>query len=251
MPSTLSALTPAVLSLLILGCQDNTTRNRLAPPQPHQEAVPAINETKIPATGDLDRITKIATASNIVADHGGSFIYIDGPPKGEIVVVHETLSSRTKYKTITPIIYIDHNDLIIDCSYVRSIEDMTVVSVGTYCRGRTAASSESIEDAVGDEHLITYSASLPWLGEAGDAISCESPTGLAYAKYYIVRCQSSETDETTENLSITVLSSDYRVNFSITGYEFAPSAIQDNEGQFIFWGLSENSHHKVVVRTAP
>ncbi|WP_407351827.1 hypothetical protein [Luteimonas sp. R10] len=251
MPSNLSLLVTSALSIFLLNCQNVTTRgNTGSLPSPSWTAS-AVEDEGTHVAQDLDRIKEIAIAKDIVANHGSNFIYIDGPSEGRYVIVHETFSSRSKYKTITPIVSVEQDDLIIDCSYVKSITDMTTVSVGTYCRGRSEASIESIEHAISDEHLLTYSSSLPWLGETSNSADCEHPSGLAYAGHYIVRCRTGEDDEMTGNLSITFLSPDYRVIFSIAGFEFAPTTAEANQKTLTFWGLNKSSHHEIAVKTLP
>ncbi|WP_149193687.1 hypothetical protein [Luteimonas suaedae] len=250
MSSNFSLLFPSALFILLPSQDVATCGNTSLLPPPSQIAS-AIEDEETRVAQYLDRIKEIAITKDIVANHGSNFIYFDGPSEGRYIIVHETFSSRSKYKTITPIVGVEQDDLLIDCSYVRSMADMTTVWVGTYCRGRSEASLDSIEDAIDDEYLLTYSSSLPWLGEAGSSADCEHPSGLAYAGYYIVRCQAGEDDETTGNLSIRVLSPDYRLIFSIAGFEFAPTTAGTDQKTLNFWGLNKSAHHEIVQKTLP
>jgi hypothetical protein len=241
---------PIALYAAVPGYYDLSTRST-ALPTPSSWAEPAVDNGDAGAAQDPERISQIATVKGIAANHGSSFLYIASPPKGGHLIVHETFSSRSKYKTITPIIDIEQDDLVIDCSYVRSVEDAATVSVGTYCRGRSAASLESIEDAVGDEPLLTYSPSLPWLDRARDIVDCEQPTGLTYAGHYFIRCQGGEEDETTESLSIRVLSPDYRLIFSMDEFEFVPTGRADSQDVLIFWAFRRDSSYEIIEKTLP
>lgn len=243
-----SLLAPIALFVHLTGCQEMTASG--ASPPPSQTASTSKGETT-KFKQDLTRIEEIAAEKKIFGDHGSSFIYIDGPTDGSYMFVHETFSSRSKYKSITPIVGIEQDNLIIDCSFVRSIEDMSIVSVGSYCRGQADASLETMEDAISDEHLLSYSSSLPWLSEVGSIVGCEHPLGMAYAGHYIVRCQSDGDDETTGNISITVLAPDSRVVYSITGFEFTPATAEMTPKALTFWGLSKDSHHAIFEKAVP
>lgn len=200
---------------------------------------------------DRDAINKIANDKGIIGTHGTNFIYIDEQVGDGYLIVHETFASRSKYKSLTPIIDVKQDNLFIDCSYIRSIEDEDSVSVGSYCRGRSEASLELIDDAISGQHLLTYSASFPWLADVATSLDCAQARGLEYNGYHITRCQNGQNDETTENTSIHVLSTNNSVIFSMNGFELSPAASSNSRDTLVFWKLDNESHHMIVEKALP
>lgn len=248
-PPIYAASAAIILPVLLSSCQKVTANGDVnAGSTPAEPAHVTTDDT---STHGRDAINSIATDKGIIGAHGTNFVYIDEQLGGGYLIVHETFASRSKYKTLTPIIDVEQDNLFIDCSYVRSIEDMDSVSVGSYCRGRSEASPELIEDAISDEHLLTYSHSFHWLADVATTFDCAQARGLEYNGYYVVRCQDGENDETTENLSTHVLSPNNSLVLSMDGFEFAPAEASDSRDTLVFWKLSKESRHKIVEKTLP
>ena len=238
------------LLLMLAGCAAGAGLDHL-PNQLHhpEEAQESRQEETLPLPA-LVKIEEIADRIGILGGHGSSYTYIDGGLQDGFMIVHETFASRTKYKAITPIIRVEEKRLIIDCSYVRSLDEADGVAVGKYCRGPTAASAEALEGAIGDEHMLLYSVSAPWISLA-EVEDCKNPMGLKYVNLYSVRCDSASEDETTSSVSIMLFSSELELIFSMPGYEFAPDVRESNPRVLTFWRLGEDSHHRVVDRPLP
>ena len=187
---------------------------------------------------------KIAESDRITGDMGQNFAYIDGSEKNGIILIYEATSSRTKYKTISPVIRISSNTMFMDCSYIKAFDNLGgTISVGGFCRGETKVTRDALEDTVSDKILVTYSSALPWLKQAKKVVNCKSPHGLVYSGIYFVRCQNGNDDELTENITITALSPNFEKIFTVSGYEFAPIK---TERKLTFWGIKQGSTHEVI-----
>lgn len=229
--------------LLLSACGSINVDNGLSgvPPEPERSVI----EER--AGDEYEIVNGIATAQGVVGSRGSNFAYIDRGVAGNYLIVYETFSSRAKYKVLTPVVGVAESGLFIDCSYIRSIENRSKVSVGSYCRGEVEVSSDLMDDAVSDEHLLSYSSDLSWLVDALSNLDCTQAQGLQYYDYRVVRCDNGEGDETTEGLSIHVLSSTNEVLLSMEGFEFCPVQAEHRD-TLVFWRLGKESQHKIVEK---
>lgn len=242
-------IAPSALALLVLSaCQSSNAAQPVLEdsPAPHDAESTAV---ATPEQALRETVRSLATQQDLIGSHGSNYSYLDAHAAGNPLVIHETFSSRVHYKTLTPIIDTHGGVLFIDCTLIRTIEDADVVSVGNYCRGKSPASIEAIEDAVSDQWVRTYSTSLPWLDSAAaQVVDCEYPKGLEIEKHLILRCQDGESDETTSNVSTYVLSPSLEVELTMRGFEFSGRLVSRNT--LSFWRLDDSSHELVekVVR---
>jgi uncharacterized protein (UPF0333 family) len=227
-----------IFAVLLLLCDKGETR--------------AVFINKDNFTQQLTQVERIAETKEITINTGQDFSYIDGSLENGIMIIYETVSSRTKFRTISPIIGIESDSIFIDCSYIRAIDNPSGnISVGAYCRGEPEATRDTIIDAENDQHLIIYSSSAQWLKKVRKIVDCKSPPGLIYSNYYFVRCQNGDKDELTENIETIVLSQNFNLLFSVSGYELAPIKSIKNAKKFVFWGLKKNSTHEIIEMSVP
>jgi hypothetical protein len=197
----------------------------------------------------FEQAKKVAESKEITANPGQDYTYIDGSPENGMLIIYETVSSRTKYKTITPIAKVTAESLFTDCSYIRAMDNPTGgVSVGGFCRGTSEATRDSIEDTVSEQNLIAYSSTAAWLEKVRGSVGCKSPNGLVYSNVYFVRCQDGDEDDLTGNITITAFSSDFSKLFTVSGYELAPVKALENAEKAVFWGLKKNSAHEIMEK---
>lgn len=196
-----------------------------------------------PASDSSGKALALATKRGLIGSHGSNYSYLDEHAATGPVIVYETFSSRTRYKTLTPVIDVQHGDLLIDCTLIRAIEDDGEVSTGSYCRGASPASIEAIEDSISDRWTHAYSSSLPWLGDAAAKADCVHPMGLETKAGRVLRCQEGEDKEVTTNVSTYVFSPTFEVELAMKGFEFA--GWTEDKGALLFWRLGENSHHEI------
>lgn len=189
---------------------------------------------------DLATLHALATDKGVVGVHGSSFSFIDEGPEN-YAIIHETFGVRSEYKAITPIIGVTAEAIFIDCSYVRSVMDTDVVSVGSYCRGRSEASPELLSDAISDRNMLTYSSQLPWLARIEPGLECPQAQGLEYDGVRVVRCQDGDDNGATINVSVHVTSSAGKMLVSMKGFEFSPLRIEE-VGYMVFWRLADSGH---------
>ncbi|MCE7031997.1 hypothetical protein LY625_05090 [Lysobacter sp. GX 14042] len=236
-----------MIIVLFCACQpSNATRQTLGGLSV-SDGEDAAARTAAPAPHET--VLSLATEQGFIGKHGSNYSYLDEDAAGHPLLIHETFSSRTHYKTLTPIIDMQGGTLFIDCTLIRAIEDVEVVSVGNYCRGKSAASMETIEDASSDQWVHTYSTSLLWLeGAAAKVGDCKHPKGLDFKEHRILRCQSGEGDETTLDVSTHILSSTLQVELTMTGFEFAGHLVSENA--LAFWRLDDFSH-ELVEKVVP
>ena len=185
-------------------------------------------------------VISVARELGITGTHGTNYSYIEQLNDGTHAVIHETFSSKSKYKTITPI-WMEPSGPVIDCSYIQSIEDLSIVSVGSYCRGNTPASSKAIEDAVNDEHTATFTANHSWINDV-DTPDCDNRMGMEHAAYRIVRC--GETQETTEKTITYIFANDLSLHARMPGFEFAGSS--EDGHSLVLWKLHKDSPHEII-----
>ncbi|MEN1928103.1 hypothetical protein WCE37_03730 [Luteimonas sp. MJ250] len=232
-----------MLLLSLPACQDLSAIQEASGPAPaQQDGADLVAGASTSST--FEDVSLLATEQGLIGSHGSNFSYIDKDAKGNLLVVHETFSSRTQYKTLTPVIDTQSSSIFIDCTLIRSSEDIEIIAVGNYCRGRSIATSDAIDDAVSDQWTRAYSSSLPWLNDAAAKVECAQPKGLDFMGFRILRCQEGEDNGTTTNVATHVLSSDLVVKLSMRGFEFAGSI--RNEDSLVFWRLNESSHHEIV-----
>lgn len=198
----------------------------------------------------LEEIKQIAGGAGIIGAHGSSYTYIDGTPAGGYMIVQETFASRTEYKSITPIIRVDEEGLVIDCSYVRSVDEVDGVAVGRYCGGARIATADALEEAVDDGHMLLFSPRASWLNLLNVG-ACKNRAGLIYINLYVVRCGAADVGEVTSSVSVKVFSSENKLLLSMGGYELAPDIQASNPRALTFWRLDGDSHHVIVERVLP
>lgn len=188
--------------------------------------------------------------AGIIGAHGSSYTYIDGTPAGGYMIVQETFASRTEYKSITPIIRVDEEGLVVDCSYVRSVDEVDGVAVGRYCGGARIATADALEEAVDDGHMLLFSPRASWLNLLNVG-ACKNRAGLIYINLYVVRCGAADVGEVTSSVSVKVFSSENKLLLSMGGYELAPDIQASNPRALTFWRLDGDSHHVIVERVLP
>lgn len=202
------------------------------------------------STINYEKVVDLAETDGLFANASSMFTYIERSDSGDVNIIQETSASRNKYKTITPVIGANDNDIYIDCSYIKSEDDLTSeVKVGTYCRGQSKATLESLEDAISDNHLMAYSSAHPWITKTFSVDNdCPSATGLNYNSYYVLRCDSGQSNELTQDISIAFYSVDLELVFEINGFEFSPNTKRMSDHTLVFWGLDNESAHSVIHR---
>ena len=192
---------------------------------------------------------KILNSQKISTALGRDIIGIEASPENGIMLVTETVGSRNKFTIITPIIDVNEKSIFIDCSYIRKVDSSTgIVEVGSYCRGKSKATSDALVDATDDKYRLAYSAYAPWLQEVRKSVDCESPVGLVYAKIYFVRCQSDESDSLTQSVSTIVFSSEFEKLFSVKSAEFSPMKGISNPKKLIFWQYKNESTPIIIKK---
>ncbi|MDR2092600.1 MAG: hypothetical protein LBP58_04700 [Azoarcus sp.] len=197
----------------------------------------------------FEQAKAVAESREITTNLGQNYAYIDGSPENGMTIIYETVSSRTKYKTITPITKVSAESLSMDCSYIRAVDDSTgAVSVGGFCRGTSEATRDSIEGTVSEQNLLAYSSTAPWLEKVRGAVDCKLPYGFVYSNVYFVRCQNGEEDGLTANITITAFSPGFGKLFTVSGYELAPLKALGSTEKVVFWGLRKNSAHEIMER---
>lgn len=200
----------------------------------------------------LETVKTLAKQREIVLEDYNTDIELstDGTP----LIIEETTSSVTKILAITPVVKFSQNSLTIDCSYVRASFEGETISVGTYCRGETEATVDSVEAAGDDRHMFAYSKTADWLTKVRNKVRkvarCPHPGGMKYFSLYIVRCDSSESNATTDGVTIVILNESYRLITSVSGYEFSPQKADTMPKHAMFWGLRKNSsyHYEILQK---
>lgn len=202
------------------------------------------------STINYEKVVDLAEMDGFLANASPMFTYIERSDSGDVNIIQETSASRNKYKTITPVIGASDKDIYIDCSYIKSEDDLSrEVQVGTYCRGQSKATLDSLEDAISDKHLMAYSNAHPWITKALSIDNdCPSATGLDYGGYHVLRCDSGESNELTQDISIAFYSGDRELAFKIKGFEFSPNTKRMSDNTLVFWGLENESAHSVIHR---
>jgi uncharacterized protein YecT (DUF1311 family) len=191
----------------------------------------------------------IAELNEITTNTGQNFAYLEESKTSGLVLVYETISSRTNYKIISPITRVTSDSIFMDCSYIKAYDDIDkTVSVGGFCRGETKITRDLLGESMSRKNLFTYSSTLPWLEKIKKVVNCKTPIGLVYSGIYFVRCQIGDNDETTENITITAFSPDLRKIITIVGHEFIPAHDLKNIKPFTFFRLKRNSTYEIVEK---
>ncbi|AZD86896.1 hypothetical protein C4K14_4074 [Pseudomonas chlororaphis subsp. aureofaciens] len=199
------------------------------------------------STKTLDIVRMVAKQREIVLDGWVNGTHIELSADETPLIIQETTGSITKYLSITPVVSFNKKSLTIDCSYVRSY-DSEVLSVGTYCRGDIESSADNVEEAINERHMFKYSRSVDWLAQANRVAQCPQPSGLKYFDLYVLRCDSTESDETTDGVTIFFLDELYRVKLRVHGYEFSPRKSDSKPRHGEFWGVHRNSPYEIIAK---
>lgn len=245
-----------IITLLASGapssCTEYRPENKSKGINKAPEASPKIvtDGTQTHTNISYERAAKIAEENGITENYPSLYTYLENSTAGDVLIVQETSGSRNKYKTITPVIEVSSNSIYINCSYIRSEDDLThEIQVGTYCRGPSKATRDSLEDAISDKHLVSYSKNYSWVVKAAALKgSCPAAMGLNFEQYHVLRCDYGTSDELTQNISIEFLSDTLETVFEIQGFEFAPHKRSMADRALVFWELRSDSPHNVSYR---
>lgn len=226
----------AAAALLLSACETSSTTH-----QTPESLLPP------PAGVFIKDLDAVARSHNLIGNHGSNYSYLDEAGEGAPILIHETFSSRTKYKILTPILGSTSENLVVNCSLIRSTEGGSEIAVGNYCRGESPASIDTIEDAINDQWTMRYSTSLPWLRDVSLKLPCEHAMGLEDGSLRALRCRSTtEEDETTESVTTYILSITLEPYLTMAGYEFAGTT--ENGESLIFWRMDKAGQHELAER---
>ncbi|MEL1266105.1 hypothetical protein [Pseudoxanthomonas putridarboris] len=192
-------------------------------------------------------LEEIARRSGVLENYGGLYTYLDITEDGINLIIQDTFSSRQKYKSITPFLLAYKEKLIINCTYLRAFDDKGMVSVGSYCRDQSEATVDSLEDAINNNNIIPYTTEHPWLTSLSLSTGCQGvAAGLSYSNYHVLRCDLGDSDELTDNISVSVFDENFAILVQMNGYEFSPILNSAHKDKFVFWGLHKESGYKII-----
>ncbi|QOY62255.1 hypothetical protein INQ40_10040 [Lysobacter sp. H21R4] len=250
-------VSPALAIVLLavgapISCKEGSPRSGFLRSGASQQGVESAEDPHPRKGGGIsyEDIVGVANELGIIENHPSLYTYLEKSTGGDLLIIQETSGSRNTYKTITPIVEASSRAIYIDCSYVKSEDNLTrEVRVGAYCRGQSEATRDSLEDAISEKHLVYYSKNYPWIAQAVSISGrCPAAMGIEFSGYHILRCDAGSSNELTEDISIEVFSRSLEPVVQLRGVEFAPSEADLADGVLVFWGLRDNSPHSIIRR---
>lgn len=249
---------PAIAIVLLavgapISCKEGPPGSEFLRGDASQQGVESTADQHPRKGGDIsyEDMVDVANELGIIENYPSLYTYLEKSTGGGLLIIQETSGSRNTYKAITPIVEASSRAIYIDCSYVKSEDNLSrEVRVGAYCRGPSEATRDSLEDAISEKHLVSYSKSYPWIAQAVSISGrCPAAMGVDFSGYHILRCDAGGSSELTEDISIEVFSSNLEPVFQLRGVEFSPSEADLADSVLVFWGLRNNSPHSVIRRT--
>ncbi len=252
-----SRIPPALAIVLLavgapVSCKEGPPGSEFLPSDAPQQGVESVADQHLRKGGDIayEDMVDVANELGIIENYPSLHTYLEKSIGGELLIIQETSGSRNTYKTITPVVEASSRAIYIDCSYVKSEDNLTrEVRVGAYCRGQSEATRDSLEDAISEKHLVYYSKNYPWIAQAVSISGrCPAAMGIEFSGYHILRCDAGSSNELTEDVSIEVFSRNLEPVFQLRGVEFSPSEADWADDVLVFWGLRNNAPHSVIRR---